>query len=302
METDKMTFEDPDVQATADAIAAAVASGELSERDAASLSMWHAQLAEARACLAKLLVVLESHEANRQPLLTAALTWAVLDAKLPAATELRIGWLNGGDVEGPSGPDRSVIGRAAVPHLWALTHQPADVLEASRLVWGPASPRAAASLVTTLGGFPVSHLTDAVVLGRGLRAGREKDGRHASLPLPDPSAWRLMPRGGEGGGEEEAAAAARMAARLLTTQEARVQFDNMRFVAERPEDFLRWAVPTEARELLYPLIVSGVFKEDPTRHEYLRIDDNEVQRLIEAQNRAAEEAAGKGGPAAAAQS
>jgi hypothetical protein len=296
METEKVVLEDPEVQAVVDDLAAALADGRISEADAAALGTWQAQLAEARACLAKLLVLLESHEANRQPLLTAALTWAVLDAKLPVATELRPGWIRG-EGQDPAGEQPPP---PAAPHLWALTPQPEEVLPAARAVWGEDHPRAAPLLSTTLGGFPVSHLVDALVLGRGLKAGKH------SAPLPGPEQWTLMPpaediyvRGGGEGGEEALIKELRpeikaLIGRHATTREQQIQFENLRYVAEHPEDYLRWAVPTEARDFLYPLIRNGVFKEDPTRIEYIRIDEQEVQRIIRVQEQARAEAAKAG--------
>lgn len=290
METEKVVLEDPDVQATADAISTAAEEGRVSKADAAALSIWHAQLAEARACLAKLLVLLESHEANRQPLLTAALTWAVLDAKLPVATELRPGWICAEE----AGSSTTAQLPAAAPHIWALTPQPEELLAATRAVWGEGHPRAAPVLVTTLGGFPVSHLVNAVVLGRDLQVGK-----HAA-PLPDPSRWIMLPPAERIYVAEEAGAGAtkqlrpeikELIGRHATTTQQQIQFENMRFVGENPEEYLRWAVPTEARELLYPLIRNGVFKEDPTRLEYIRIDEQEVQCIVRMQEEAQAKAA-----------
>jgi hypothetical protein len=236
-------------------------------------------------CLVKLLTILEGHDANRQNLLTAALTWAVLDGKLPEPTELRAGWIV-----------PAAEGAKPIPHIWALTRQPPEVLAAAAVIWGEgpsagarsAHPRAAPKLVTDLGGFPVDTLVDAVLLGQRVKAGRN------SAPYPPVEAMHLLPPSSEifVGGEEDSMRPAAKAAIAKFAPDAGMQliFENTRYVAAHPRDYLQWGLASEVRAFLFPLIVNGVFKGDPTKLEYVRIDEAEVQRVVEQQKRAKEQA------------
>jgi hypothetical protein len=295
MRTDKVRLDNPSLEATAQAIAEALQQGRLTRDEAESLSVWEAALAEGRACVAKLAALLETHDANRQPTLTAALTWAVLDAKLPEPTELRPGWLLPDEARVAAAPPSTPA--LPVPHLWALSRQPEDARRAAAKLWGAAHPRAGEHLVTDLGGFPVSHLVDYVVLGQRLRAGK-----HAA-PYPSPAQTVMLPtRAALYPGPEAACGGAlreevkALIAKHAPTKELQMVFENARYVADQPREYLRWAVPGEVRAFLYPLILNGVFKTDPTRIEYVRIDDADVARIIEVQKRVAAE--GAAGPEA----
>jgi hypothetical protein len=290
MRTDKVRLDNPALEATAGAIAAAVRDGTLTREEAEALSVWEAALAEGRACVAKLAALLEAHDANRQPTLTAALVWAVLDAKLPEPTELRPGWLL--PVPEPAEEQPQPPHRHPVPHLWALSRQPEDARRAAAKLWGADHPRAGEHLVTDLGGFPVSHLVDYVVLGQRLRAGKH------SAPYPAPAQTVMLPTRAAlyDGPEADCGGALRDSAKALIarhapTKELQMVFENARWVADQPREFLRWAVPSEVRAFLYPLILNGVFKTDPTRMEYVRIDEADVARILEVQKRVGEESA-----------
>jgi hypothetical protein len=281
MRTDKVKLENAALEDTARRIAEALQQGRINEDQAEALSVWEASVAEARACVAKLAALLESHDTNRQPTLTAALTWAVLDAKLPEPTELRPGWILPAEEE----PAKTT----PVPHIWALTAQPAHVLDAAAAVYGEGHPRAAKHLVTDLGGFPVSHLVDYLVLGQRLRAGKTSAPRPTrAVMMPTRAALYPGPENECGGALREEAK--ELITKYATTKEMQMVFENARYVAHQPREYLRWAVPTEVRAFLYPLIVNGVFKNDPTRVEYVRIEEEDVARIIEAQQKAASEA------------
>lgn len=291
MRTEKVRLDNPALEATAGAIAAAVRDGTLTREEAEALSVWEAALAEGRACVAKLAALLEAHDANRLPTLTAALTWAVLDAKLPEPTELRPGWILPHPEAAPA-EDAAKEARHPAPHMWALSRQPEDARRAAAKLWGETHPRAGEHLVTSLGGFPLSHLVDYVVLGQRLRAGKHA----AAFPspaqtvmLPTRAALYDGPEADCGGALRESAKA--LIARYAPTKELQMVFENARWVAHEPREYLRWAVPSEVRAFLYPLILNGVFKTDPTRMEYVRIDDADVARILEVQKRVGEEAA-----------
>jgi hypothetical protein len=267
---EKVTLASPDIDDTARRIAEAVAEGKITEDAAEAISIWQAAVAEARVCLVKLLTILEGHDANRQGLFTAALTWAVLDAKLPEPTELRAGWIL---------PE----GGSAIPHIWALTRQPAEVIEAARVLWGADHPRAQEVLMSDLGGFPVDNLVDAVVLGQRVTAGRK------SAPYPPLASMVMLPPLSEVyvGGAEDVMQPAVKETILKYAPDKGMQliFENTRYVAAHPRDYLQWGVSTEVRTFLYPLIVNGVFKGDPSKLEYVRIDEEEVARVMEFQAR-----------------
>lgn len=258
MRSEKVVLENPAVAATAAEFERRVAAGELTKEEGAQLSVWEAALAEARACLAKLLAELETYDSNRQAALSAALAWAVLRAKLPEETELRAGLIFS-SAEGP--------GAAPLPHIWALSAQPPRLLPLLERVWGAGHPRAAPKLVTDLGGHAVSHLVDAVILGQGIKAGRNS--QPAPYTLPGRTA-RLV-------------AQSEIGALLGSLPAERLLMENLSYVARCPRDFLTWGVPSEARAFLYPIVVNSILKEDPTRIEYVRLDEEQVARVAAAQ-------------------
>lgn len=309
MSSEKVTLDNPVLVASADAIAAAREAGRIDDEEAEALAMWEYQLMDARSVLAKVFVLLESHDSNRQPLLSAAIAWAVLSAKVSEPTTLRPGWLL---PEAPPPPPPTAAGQTIPPptpppiaHIWALTKQPVLARAAAAKVWGSAHPRAAEFLVTDLGGFPVSHLVDAVLLGQRLYA-RVAPNRAVtanttppSAPYPSMDRCVMVPEQGIYEDEERqriSAAGKAMIERYAPTPTLKMMFENARYVASNPKDYLQWGVATEVRKFLYPLL-SSAFKGDATKLEYVRIAEEDVARIIEEQNRAG--AAAEGGTTSA---
>jgi len=256
--SEKVILTNPVIESTAALFAAKVAEGVITAEEGAQLSVWESSLAEARACLAKLLAELETYDANRQSATSAALSWAVLRAKLPEETVLRAGLVF--PPEGSAAPP--------LPHIWALSSQPPRLLPVLARVWGADHPRAGAQLVSDLGGHAVSHLVDVVILGQLLKAG--KGAQPLPYTLPNRSA-RLVPSD-------------RFADLFASLPEQRLVMENLAYVARSTRDYLTWGVPAEVRAFLYPIVMNAVLKDDPTRIEYVRLDEEQVRRVAEAQN------------------
>jgi hypothetical protein len=215
------------------------------------LALWESVLFEARALLAKLVVLLENHSINGQPFLPAALAWAILRAKVPEKSTIRVGWF---ELEGGAG----------VPHFYIETQQPAALMPTLAALYTPEHPRAKPTLTTDLSSYPKPHLTDALILGQMLKL--NKDPRksapypqHPRVPYSQDNLTRFHP-----------------------SAEERMKISNLVYVAEHPEMYLRWAVSTEMRKFVYPIVIS-MLNSDPTKLEYIRITDEEVQRILSVQ-------------------
>jgi len=279
--SEKVVLVNGAIEAAAQHYSNLVREGSLTAEEASQLSVWEASLAEARACLAKLLAELETYEANRQVGLTAALVWAVLQAKLPEETTLRCGLIfpqGSGSFAPPGAASSAATATPPLPHLWALSGQPPRLLPLLRRAWGEGHPRAAAQLFTDLGGHAVSHLVDAVVLGQELRAGRKSS---------------AVPYLGAAGAQAKLIDPARAVAMLEPFPTERLVMQNLAFIAEHTRDYLMWGVPAEVRAFVYPIVLNAVLKDDPTRIEYVRLDEEQVRRFAEAQRQKGGEAGGE---------
>jgi hypothetical protein len=150
----------------------------------------------------------------------------------------------------------------------------------------------------------VSHLVDVVLLGQTLHTRDLETFAQpgSSFPASAPYAFGEMgptlvfPEHGvyaDGERTSLTPAAKALIDRMSPTPGLKMMFENARYVASNPKDYLQWAVPTEVRKFIYPLVVSA-FKGDPTKVEYARISEEDVARVIEAQQKQGAEGAGAG--------
>jgi hypothetical protein len=282
--SEKATLENGLIDDLASKVSAAAEAGTISREESESVSIWIGILSEARAYLAKLLLYLENYSINHHAIMTASFTWAVLSANVTEPTTLRSGWVL------PEEGTESSTPAAAIPHLWCLTRQPEGVVSVLSRVLGPDHVLAQPTLMTDLGGFNVSYLVDAVILGQRLRVA--VPGKSA----PYPSAERLvmLPEWTDYESEQSRRESRELITKHSSTPAQRAMAENWRFVAAHPRDYLKWGISTEVRSFFYPHL-AALLNSDPTKLEYIRIAEEDVRRVVEAQKRAAGAGAADGG-------